>query len=93
MQDVERDYWRVVEEGDLELRVEYGNDLDVQSHSRSVTCPDQSEPLTLEVEVSHPLTLEVLTRRQSPVLASLIHSPVSLGQDSPVLTSLTQSLT
>ena len=28
--DIEREYWRVVDGGDLMLRVEYGNDLDVQ---------------------------------------------------------------
>jgi [histone H3]-trimethyl-L-lysine4 demethylase len=31
-QDVEREYWRVVDGGDLLLRVEYGSDLDVRIH-------------------------------------------------------------
>ena len=33
-QDVEREYWGVVEAGNLLLRVEYGSDLDVATHGR-----------------------------------------------------------
>lgn len=40
--DVEREYWRVVEGGDLLLRVEYGNDLDVSSHGSGFPEPQRA---------------------------------------------------
>ena len=43
-EDVEREYWRVVDGGDLMLRVEYGNDLDASSHGSGFPTPENSRP-------------------------------------------------
>jgi len=41
--DVEREYWNVVDGGDLMLRVEYGNDLDVSSHGSGFPTVDDAK--------------------------------------------------
>ena len=43
-EDVEREYWRVVDGGDLMLRVEYGNDLDASSHGSGFPTHENSGP-------------------------------------------------
>ena len=43
-EDVEREYWRVVDGGDLMLRVEYGNDLDASSHGSGFPTPENARP-------------------------------------------------
>jgi hypothetical protein len=49
--DVEREYWRVVEGGDLLLRVEYGNDLDVVSHGSGFPTPQNAKEPSPEIKV------------------------------------------
>ena len=49
--DVECEYWRVVEGGDLLLRVEYGNDLDVVSHGSGFPTPQNAKEPTPELNV------------------------------------------
>ena len=43
-EDVEKEYWRVVDGGDLMLRVEYGNDLDASSHGSGFPTAENASP-------------------------------------------------
>ncbi|EKX49136.1 hypothetical protein GUITHDRAFT_68209, partial [Guillardia theta CCMP2712] len=51
VEDVEKEYWRVVDGGDLMLRVEYGNDLDVSGHGSgfptATNCKPEDKVLSL----------------------------------------------
>eukprot|EP00960_Hanusia_phi_P007631 218258-Hanusia_phi.AAC.2 len=44
VEDVEKEYWRVVDGGDLMLRVEYGNDLDVSGHGSGFPTATNCKP-------------------------------------------------
>jgi hypothetical protein len=66
-EDVEREYWRVVDGGDLMLRVEYGNDLDASSHGSGFPTPENSGPES-QAYIDSPWNLNALPLQNGSLL-------------------------